>query len=281
MKNLRLIKILATLLLSVFIFSECRKGEEDPFISLRSRNNRLTGKWKLVEEKYEYEYKSNFVMDFLELQSDFKREYCLTEKRNYDGEFITKERKVSDDEYKVYQYIADTITKNDTVILDYEKGKRIETSEYSIELEINESNTWAASYHETSTIDYKLETNDSYYNIHLGKSIIEEDNIDTTYNYITKDRTESGEWFWEDDEKDKIFINAGPMRGYLKKLSNKEIIIEKNISGSNSMAYPNIDMSRVYFIDHTSYPHYKFYVFTAVEDTSSTTLFYQRWEKIK
>ena len=281
MKNLILIKMLATLLLSVLFFTECRKGEEDPFISLRSRNNRISGKWKLVEEKYEYEYKSTFVMDFFELQSDFKREYCLTEKRNYDGEIMVKEWSKNDDEYKVYQYIADTITKNDTIILDYDNGKRIETFEYSIELEIYKANTWTANYHETSTIDYKLKANESYYNIHLGKSIIEEDNIDTTYNYTTIDKTEHGEWFWEDDEEEKIFINAGPMKGYLKKLSNKEIIIEKNIAGSNSFAYPKIYKHMVYFIDHTSYPHSKLYEYTAVEDTSSTTYLYQRWEKIK
>ena len=281
MKNLTIINILATLLLSVLIFTECRKGEEDPFISLRSRNNRLTGKWKLVEEKYEHEYKWVFVMDLIELQSDAKEEYHLVEKRNYDGEIMIKERdKKNDDSYKVYQYIADTITKNDTVILDYDRGKRIETSEYSIELEINKSNTWAAIYHETSTIGYKVESISSNYNIYLGKSIIENYNIDTTYSYITKDRTESGEWFWEEDEEDKIFINAGPMRGYLKKLSNKEIIIEKNISGSNTINYPDIGKYGVYFLDHTSYPNNIAYDFTAVEDTSSSTYFYQRWEKI-
>lgn len=29
--------------------SGCRKGKEDPFLSLRSRTNRITGDWKLVE----------------------------------------------------------------------------------------------------------------------------------------------------------------------------------------------------------------------------------------
>gem|GEM_PF-1756388 len=36
-------------LLFVIVFSGCRKGEDDPFISLRSRTNRLCGKWRLIE----------------------------------------------------------------------------------------------------------------------------------------------------------------------------------------------------------------------------------------
>jgi len=34
-------------LLSVFVFSECKKGEEDPLISLRTRKARVVGKWKI------------------------------------------------------------------------------------------------------------------------------------------------------------------------------------------------------------------------------------------
>jgi len=33
----------------LFIDTGCRKGEDDPFFSFRSRNNRLCGKWKMVE----------------------------------------------------------------------------------------------------------------------------------------------------------------------------------------------------------------------------------------
>ena len=33
----------------LFIDTGCRKGEDDPFFSFRSRKNRLCGKWKMVE----------------------------------------------------------------------------------------------------------------------------------------------------------------------------------------------------------------------------------------
>lgn len=34
--------------LCLFLFSECKKGDGDPAISLRSRKSRLTGNWRLV-----------------------------------------------------------------------------------------------------------------------------------------------------------------------------------------------------------------------------------------
>lgn len=52
MKNsLWLIPVLLSLLL---VMDSCRKGPEDPLISLRSRKNRITGHWKIVSghEKY-------------------------------------------------------------------------------------------------------------------------------------------------------------------------------------------------------------------------------------
>jgi hypothetical protein len=35
-------------LLSIIVIPSCKKGEDDPFISLRSRDARITAKWKLV-----------------------------------------------------------------------------------------------------------------------------------------------------------------------------------------------------------------------------------------
>jgi hypothetical protein len=44
-------------LLSIIVIPSCKKGEDDPFISVRSRDARVTAKWKLVN--YEYQYTSS------------------------------------------------------------------------------------------------------------------------------------------------------------------------------------------------------------------------------
>ncbi len=46
-------KILIAILLLGMIVPACKKGDEDPFLSLRTRKNRLTGDWKVEQyEKY-------------------------------------------------------------------------------------------------------------------------------------------------------------------------------------------------------------------------------------
>lgn len=46
-------KKLAYLFIFIFIASACKKGENDPFLSLKSRDARLKGTWVLKESTYE------------------------------------------------------------------------------------------------------------------------------------------------------------------------------------------------------------------------------------
>lgn len=43
------LKVMIVLFIGVLTLEGCRKGENDPLISLRSRDARVTGEWKLVE----------------------------------------------------------------------------------------------------------------------------------------------------------------------------------------------------------------------------------------
>lgn len=43
------LKLAVILFLGLTVFDSCKKGENDPAISLRSRDARITGEWKLVE----------------------------------------------------------------------------------------------------------------------------------------------------------------------------------------------------------------------------------------
>ena len=51
------LKLIAISLFSILFFPECKKGEDDPAFSLRSRNARITGEWKLISLDIEVEYK--------------------------------------------------------------------------------------------------------------------------------------------------------------------------------------------------------------------------------
>lgn len=46
---MRTLKFIILVILTVSMFFGCKKGENDPFLSLKSRKARLVGEWKLVE----------------------------------------------------------------------------------------------------------------------------------------------------------------------------------------------------------------------------------------
>ena len=47
MKNFTFNLLLFIIIIVVFTMSSCKKGEDDPFISFRSRKARITGEWNL------------------------------------------------------------------------------------------------------------------------------------------------------------------------------------------------------------------------------------------
>ncbi|MCH8903668.1 MAG: hypothetical protein IIA45_07125 [Bacteroidetes bacterium] len=60
MKNL-LSKLGLVLIIGIIAISGCKKGENDPFLSLKSRDARITGIWKLVDQRIIRTYTSNSV----------------------------------------------------------------------------------------------------------------------------------------------------------------------------------------------------------------------------
>jgi hypothetical protein len=62
-------RIVLLVLFVSFLLSGCRKGEEDPFLSFKSRTNRLCGKWRTVEyTKHIYVGDDPWSYDSYELQ---------------------------------------------------------------------------------------------------------------------------------------------------------------------------------------------------------------------
>ena len=50
---MKAVKLLAVGLLGLIAFQSCKKGENDPFLSLKSRNARIVGEWKLEKSTSE------------------------------------------------------------------------------------------------------------------------------------------------------------------------------------------------------------------------------------
>ena len=110
MKNLFLFLIIAACCLPA-----CKKGENDPFLSLRSRDARLTGKWILTDLKSESQF-------FGSCESFYPKFYGMS----FNGSLMTKTYRDTDTSYtRSYVYSQEmTINKDGTFtwIQVYENG---------------------------------------------------------------------------------------------------------------------------------------------------------------
>lgn len=89
---MKFVKASIVLVLASFLLApSCRKGEDDPFLSLRSRKARLTGEWKLKSGSESYEFNGiNIQIDYSENKKIINStEYTYSEKIVFDkkGEY--------------------------------------------------------------------------------------------------------------------------------------------------------------------------------------------------
>lgn len=94
------LKVMIVLFIGVLTLEGCRKGENDPLISLRSRDARVTGEWKLVE----------FESTRTEVYSEDNTTLTVVRTDNYDGSIWTRTTSGGTDSYS---YSQDLIIEKD------------------------------------------------------------------------------------------------------------------------------------------------------------------------
>lgn len=208
-------------------YTGCRKGEEDPFLSLRSRDKRLVGTWTLKSSSdvtttntttTDYNNKNNVKTTVAEAN---------TQSLTFDGTVFTTDNNTTTTTTSVTTEPVQSSTTfkwsyNTTTDVVIDNSHTINKKNYSVELEINEDHTYRATITETFTYDYFA----GYQTVGGITTNITPD--DTTYSPTeSRTRVEEGDWYWEDAKDQKIMVVAGNiMKGKLKRLSNKEIILE-------------------------------------------------------
>ncbi len=265
MKNIK--NLFAAIVASAVIipfFNGCKKGTEDPFLSFRSRDKRVEGTWTLKSVDYSYSSTSTSSTTNTVNSDNSTSNGSTTYKVTYDGTNMTV-NKVSTpssnnytDNYKQYDfptsaYVAKTSTSTETKTEAW-------TTSYTITVSIYKDNTY--SYTTTKkAISYSRTTAKT-----VNGSAVTPFPKDTSYagtydgfNYYATDEdvnTQVGTWRWADDEKsgeDKIIISAGPLSGFLVRLSNKELMIDHSFGGSNN-----------FFVDDATYQN------NLMEDNNTT-----------
>ena len=134
MKNLFKLFALASIVLAItFTTSSCKKGENDPGISLRSRTSRLSGEWTLASSEYNSSYSRTNI-------TDSNDKYSSSTVTSYDGTTMNSTHSYTDKSW---------ITGKDTTIVS------VSSYLYSKKLTINSDGTFNM---ETVTIDNNTTT---------------------------------------------------------------------------------------------------------------------------
>lgn len=274
MKKIITLLLVTGIIISIPLMEGCKKGDEDPFISILSRNARIKGTWKLISRSNITTTTTvqNTTNNINAVSSAETK--VVTYRESFNG--TTKTR---------YNYT--TINSTDVDIVDngsaFEQQTTLSENEYgssynysyTVEITIEKNNTYTATYTEThvSTTTYSLDID--------GNLQINTDEFSAPLN--TDSWTSEGNWYWIDSNDSKIYImtESGPLSGKLLKLSKKELIIEEISTSSNTSTNYYSGVSIQTFADYENPWESEDGTYTTVTTETVNVNDTETWEKQK
>lgn len=219
MKKMKVILVLLAIAVTVPFFNGCKKGENDPFISLRSRDARLMGEWTVskIEGTRTTDTKGNNVNITNYTNS------LTTNTTTFDGSTLTSSNVTNS------TYYGTTTTLGG--------GTKTYINSYSVAITIEEHGV--VKVIETETKKTLTQSSIPADNCGTGQTPSLTYNgltCDGTYTYTTPTTTTNtyeGIWFWGTGKKNKetlILSGVGSMDGLymVTQLKNKEIVLTQN-----------------------------------------------------
>lgn len=212
------------------LLDSCKKGKEDPGISLRSRNARVTGTWTLKS------YEMSGVTDTtITRTNDVNNDdYSYTSRTiwnaTFNGSSLTSSSSTDRDYVDSYMWydIGNTRWEDQEVTYEYNSSDNDNTT-WSFTIALFTDN----SYETTETSgdasgtwewDFDIDWDD---NNDPGAADNDNDFDNDWSTTGSATSVNQGSWYWEENtKKNKLYINAGPVKGQVIRLSNKEMIVE-------------------------------------------------------
>lgn len=226
MQKINNIQVITIFLILVSTFSACKKGENDPFFSLKSRKARLVGEWKIAEGNIEESGNYSYGEQAFNWQATYK--------------YTANELNLSGIDNQVYNNIPSV----DTIQDIYSYSEKITfNKDYTFKIEINTSlkSVGGVAVTQPLTSVYKYEgnwnfgaknkekdlKNKEYLVLHITNSNTTETQGEETGSYNS---TYSGFAYSEE------YFNVGSPVLYLvlDKLTNKEIVVKFEESGTTN-----------------------------------------------
>lgn len=198
----------------------CKKGENDPGMTFKSRDKRLLGTWELTssEEKTTSTNTSSIV------NPAFNSSLTVVTTTTFSGGSEKKE-KVTTDTKTPGTTITETIT---------------DVQKMTVEITIDENGTFTmkATFTPASRtqVSSPAETCDTGETISPDGSGLSCDGI---YNYAGTNNTSTstGYWHWMDAKKNKVMLNMGGTEYYIDRLAKDELVLLMDGSSDNSSIF--------------------------------------------
>jgi len=226
MKNVLSAVLIAALIMP--IIQGCKKGEEDPFISFKSRDSRVTGTWEL--KSYEIsgttvstEKISNDVND-----DEFDESITTTWSETYNGTSKVISNTLKEKSTDIYMWHNGTDWKDQEVVYTNNTSSN-STEVFGLTVALYKDNTYEiteTSGNASGTWAYDWETDVDDDNDLSVADADDDDDGDWSTTGISTSVTQ-GAWYWEDEtKKEKLFLNAGSLKGKVVRLAGKEMWVE-------------------------------------------------------
>jgi hypothetical protein len=214
------------MLTAITLITSCKKGANDPTISLRSRNARMEGKWNMKSFEANISESSNSSTNGV----------------------LTNTLKISGDGVNQTLTLHQNITANSGKITTKDITKKMATT---LTLEIKKDQTFIITIVSANTSMVQISEpaipnpNPSIYQNKFATPIMVSDytletrTYDETYNYNSNSntRTITGNWSWENGAKNKTYIVLdGFGKFYIDALKNKNLTLTSSIIDDNQTA---------------------------------------------
>ncbi len=222
------------------LLESCKKGKEDPGISFRSRNARVTGTWTLKS------YDMSGVTDTTIARTNDVNDddYSYTSRTSWSDSYngtsvITSSITDRDytDQYEWYDITPTPQWRDQEIVYEY-NSKDNDNTVWSFTLSLYTDNTYevtetSGNASGTTEWDFDLDYDDDN-----DPGAMDNDNdFDNDWSTTgTSTSVSQGAWYWEDNtKKNKLYLNAGPVKGQIIRLSNKEMIVEVQYGALTSL----------------------------------------------
>jgi hypothetical protein len=218
--------VLAILVVASTITS-CKKGEDDPTISLRSRDSRLVGEWTLTSmEKTVSGTSSTNSSDDQGNSSTSNTTVDYSAKVDGSNKTVTMSTSTTSTGFGQSSTSSEKTNYTETYTLDMEITKE-GTVKITVDSKpVNVSTTYVPSNTLPTGVSNSAETGfDSDFGLSWSRA-----EFDGAYTYVgvSNKTTSQGYWSWDDANKNKVIVNIDNLgRFYVRQLKNKEIILEQ------------------------------------------------------